>query len=358
MSLLVFVGAQNRSDTEIHEGGGLTVFSWDESAADPRLLHEEAGADNPSYLAIDAGADALYAVNEVGSWPECTVSAYSIDRASGALTYLNKQPTRGRASCHVALLPGRRLGVANYSHEDGGPDQAVCFYTLEDDHRIGGPASSSAHRGEDGYEPRDRSHAHCIAPTLDGKLLLVTDLGLDCVIAYDAAEPSRETQRVRLPVGHGPRHVALHAGGRFIYVLNELAPVISILEWDGTTLRHHSDVATLASVAPDSITAGAAIHLSDDGRYLYASTRGPDCISVFAVSDEGSRLELRQEVGSGGAWPRDFSLTPGGGHMLVANQHSGAVAILSRDTATGLLTDTGRRFAVRTPQCVKIIEAI
>src|SRR5690606_41645396 len=102
MSLFVFVGSQNRTDTEIREGGGLQVFSYDEGTAEFGLLHAEAGADNPSYLAIDRAGSVLYAVNEVGSWLECTVSAYGIDWASGGLTYLNKQPTRGqigRASC-------------------------------------------------------------------------------------------------------------------------------------------------------------------------------------------------------------------------------------------------------------------
>jgi len=356
MSLFVFVGSQNRTDTEIREGGGLQVFSYDEGTAEFGLLHAEAGADNPSYLAIDRAGSVLYAVNEVGSWLECTVSAYGIDWASGGLTYLNKQPTRGRASCHVAQLPGGRIGVANYSHEDGGPDQAVCFYTIEEGGRIGNPVASAPHRAATGQPSRDRSHAHCVTPTLDGRLVLVTDLGLDCVIAYDAADPARELHRVQLASGHGPRHMACHPGGRFIYVLNELAPLISILEWDGATLRHHSDVETIESVAPGTAAYGAAIQLSADGRYLYASTRGVDCISVFAVAADGG-LERIQITGCGGVWPRDFCLTPSGAHLLVANQHSNSVAILSRDAASGQLADTGRRLDVATPQCVKVVDA-
>jgi 6-phosphogluconolactonase len=357
MSLFVFVGAQNRSDSEIREGAGLKVFSYDEAAADLRLRHEEAGADNPSYLAVDPASSALYAVNEVGSWLECTVSAYRIDWSSGRLSYLNKQPTRGRATCHVALLPGGRLGVANYSHEDGGPDQAVCFYPIDEDHSIGGPLASAPHKAAPGHQARDRSHAHCVTPTLDGKLVLVTDLGLDCVIAYDAADPSRELHRVALAVGHGPRHLVCHPGGRFIYVLNELAPVISILEWDGGILRHHSDIDTLATVPPGAAAYGAAIQLSADSRFLYASTRGVDCLSVFAVEADGSRLAPVQLAGCGGAWPRDFCLTPSGKHVLVANQHGNAIAILARDGETGQLSDTGRRLEVQAPQCVKIVEA-
>ncbi|MFD2649453.1 lactonase family protein [Devosia albogilva] len=357
MSLFVFVGSQNRTDTEIREGGGLQVFSYDEGTADLRLLHAEAGADNPSYIAIDQPGGALYAVNEVGSWLECTVSAYGIDWTSGALTYLNRQPTRGRASCHVALLPGHRLGVANYSHEDGGPDQAVCFYPLSADGSIDAPFASAPHKPEAGHEPRDRSHAHCVSLTLDGRLVLVTDLGLDCVFAYDAADPAREVQRVRLPAGHGPRHVVGHPGGRFIYVLNELVPFISVLEWDGSILRHHSDVGTLENLEPGAAAYGAAIQLSSDARFLYASTRGVDCISVFEVNSDGSRLERVQVAGCGGAWPRDFCLTPGGKHVLVANQHSNSVAILSRDGESGQLTDTGHRLDIGTPQCVKIVQA-
>ena len=357
MSLFVFVGSQNRTDTDIREGGGLQVFAYDEAAADLRLLHAEAGADNPSYIAVDRAAGALYAVNEVGSWLECTVSACRIDWTSGALTYLNKQPTRGRASCHVALLPDNRLGIANYSHEDGGPDQAVCFYPLEADGSIGAPFASAAHKAAAGQASRDRSHAHCVASTLDGKLVLVTDLGLDCVVAYDPADPAREVHRVQLAEGHGPRHMVCHPDGRFIYILNELVPFISILEWDGSTLSHHSDVGTMDSVEPGAAAYGAAIQLSSDARFLYASTRGVDCITVFAVEADGGRLERVQVAGCGGAWPRDFCLTPSGRLVLVANQHSNSLAILSRDSESGRLADTGRRLDIGTPQCVKIVQA-
>src|SRR5690606_11338123 len=229
-------------------------------------------------------------------------------------------------------------------------------YTIEEGGRIGNPVASAPHRAATGQPSRDRSHAHCVTPTLDGRLVLVTDLGLDCVIAYDAADLTRELHRVQLASGHGPRHMACHPGGRFIYVLNELSPFISILEWDGATLRHHSDVETIESVAPGTAAYGAAIQLSADGRYLYASTRGVDCISVFSVAADGG-LERIQNTGCGGVWPRDFCLTPSGAHLLVANQHSNSVAILSRDAASGQLADTGRRLDVATPQCVKVVDA-
>lgn len=357
MTVTLFVGSANRSGNTIRSDCGISVIALDEASLAASSLHVESHIDNPSYLVVAPERGMVYAVSEVVEWAECTLSAYRIDRASKALAYVNKQPTRGLTTCHVALLPGNRLGIANYSHGSGGPDQAVCFYPLDETGALGAPDASAPHRGPSGpvADRQERSHAHCVLPTLDGKAVLIADLGLDCIVGYAPSAPAEELFRLSLPGGYGPRHIVSHPNGRTLYVLNELQPAISVLGWDGQTLTHLHDVPTLDAGDLNAETAGAAIHLSADGACLYASTRGVDRISVFSLGEDERRPVLRQTIACGGRWPRDFSLTPSGAHLVVANQFTDDLAIFARDPESGLLRDTGTRIAVPAPQCVKML---
>jgi 6-phosphogluconolactonase len=357
--LTLFIGSMNRSGDKVRTDCGITLCRFDEDTLEASTVLVEAGIDNPSYLVVDGGSRRLYAVSEVESWLECTVSAYDIAADGRSLTYLNKQPTRGRHSCHVNILPDGSLGVANYSGGEGGPGQAFCVLPIAADGALEPPAASAAHKGPTGprADRQERSHAHCVMPTLDGLAVLVTDLGLDCVVGYAAVAPWNEMFRLRLPAGSGPRHLACHPNGRIIYSINELQPTIAVLGWDGERLEYRGEVPALPASLSVGETAGAGIAVSPDGRFVYASIRGADVLSALAVSPDGETLELVESVACGGTWPRAFALTPSGRHMLVANQRSDEVAVLARDADTGRLRDTGVRVAVRAPQCVQMLGA-
>ena len=74
---------------------------------------------NPSFIAVDASGQFLYAVNEVNG--KGMVSAFSIDRAAARLTSLNQVSSEGSGPCHLALdATGRWLAVANYSKRQRG----------------------------------------------------------------------------------------------------------------------------------------------------------------------------------------------------------------------------------------------
>ena len=89
-----------------------------------------AETENPSFLAVHPNQRFLYAVNEVGRYegrPAGSVSAFSIDRATGTLTLLNRVSSRGADPCHLSVdKSGKWLFVANYS---GGSVAAFRFRT-------------------------------------------------------------------------------------------------------------------------------------------------------------------------------------------------------------------------------------
>jgi 6-phosphogluconolactonase len=98
---------------------------------------------------------------------------------------------------------------------------------------------------------------------------------------------------------------------------------------------------------------GADIHVSPDGRFLYASNRGHDSIAIFAIDQANGLLSQVGHAPSGGATPRNFMVSPSGSHVLVANQDSGTVVVFARDRRTGLLEQTGVKAEIPAPVCLK-----
>ena len=166
----------------------------------------------------------LPAVSEVFGWHEGVVTAYGIDRATGTLTYINKQATRGNIVVHVSLdATGRWLFVANYLLGPGGarPPQAVAVLPVEHDGGIGAPVATVAHQGSGPNAARqEMPHPHCAVPSPDNRHVPVPDLGIDQVRTYrfDAGDGMLNlVHTANLPPGAGPS-LAFHPNGRFAYV--------------------------------------------------------------------------------------------------------------------------------------------
>ena len=352
----VFVGSINRTGESIVPGQGIAVLTFDEETRVFTPVTVADDIDNPTFLEVDAKTARVYAVSEVVPWHECTVSAYAFDKAAGTLTYLNKQPTLGRTTCHVTVTRDGHLAIANYSEGTGGPDQAVAVYALDSEGRVGTPLASAAHFGTLGprADRQERSHAHSVQQTPDGRYYLVADLGTDELVAYRlvSGELTRAFAYDATP-GAGPRHFVFHANGKLVYVANEIAATVTVLAYDGGSLTRLQEL----SMLPEGFTEqtwAADIHLSPDGRFLYASNRVHDSIATFSVAADGT-LAFLGTIPSGGRWPRSFSITPSGRHLLVANQHSDSIVVFARDAETGALTQVGDALTIGKPLRVQAV---
>jgi len=358
--VLVFVGSLNRGAPNFQgaRGVGLGVYRFDEATLSVEKLAETSEIDNPSFLSVteDGG---VFANSEVSSWREGVVTAYRFDRAAGRLDYVNKQPALGSITAHNTVTrDGSKLLVANYGEGTGGPDQSVAVYGIRPDGGLTPPIASVRHEGT-GPDParQERSHAHSVTETIAGGVCIVADLGLDCLATYRIETDGRLTALARTPLapGAGPRHVALHPGGRFVFVMNELDSTIAALALDaGTGELALVDTQPAVPAEARGRNHCADIQISPDGRFLYGSNRGHDSVAVFAVDAESGRLAVVDFTPCGGPTPRNLCLTPSGRHLFSANQNADLVAIFARDEATGRLTGTGRAIRVGTPMCVKM----
>lgn len=357
---LVFVGSLNREAPYFQgaRGAGLTVYSFDEETLAVERLAEFTGIDNPTFLSVTPDGRRIYANSEIFGWAEGLVSALSFDRAAGRLEPIGMQPTLGSITAHNTLSEdGRWLFVVNYGMGAGGPDRSLVVYGIREDGSLTPPISSvrQAGTGPDA-ERQDRSHAHSVT-CLGRDLLLVADLGTDTLTTYALGQEGALTCRhvAATEPGAGPRHVARHPGGEWLFVMNELNSTVA--SYAVTADGRLTPVDTKPAVPQDRRAGNhcADIQISPDGRFLYGSNRGHDSIVTFAVDATTGGLTHVAHTPCGGATPRNLSLSPSGRHLFCANQNSDEIAIFTRDEATGRLTSSGTSIPVGTPMCFRLI---
>jgi 6-phosphogluconolactonase len=314
-------------------------------------------AANPSYLALHPNGRVLYAVNEVSEFagkPTGAVSAFSVDRATGALMLMNQQQSHGKAPCYVSIdRTGRVVLVANYG---GG---SITSVPVRRDGRLESAKTVVQHDGK-GTDPvrQTAPHAHCILPDPTNRFAIAVDLGIDAVITYRLDERTGSitvvTPGAATKPGAGPRHLVFHPNGRFAYVVNELDSTLSVFTYDGE--RGALEEVQVTAASPDGAVPDnhpGDVHVASSGRHLYLSNRGDDTIAVFVIDPASGQVTPTQQVSTGGKFPRNFALDPTGRFLVVANQRSDSVLSYRVDGETGRLTPTGSTVEMPLPVCVK-----
>lgn len=350
---LLYVGTNVASEKEN------TLFIYRVSAATGAfsLVSSQWGGSKPTYLAMGAKRNFLYAVSETQTFRGAAsggVSSFAIDQHTGALTLLNQQPSGGAYPCYISLdRTGKAALVANYG---GG---TVSLLPVAADGQLGTPVSDQ-HTGNGPHPNQAGPHAHCLLPDPTNKFAFGVNLGTDQVVGYrlDAAHG----QLARLPEpafvarpGAGPRHLVFHPNGRGAYLINELNSTLTALAYDAAT-GHFRELQTVTTL-PASYTGDnscADVHVSADGRFLYASNRGRNSIAVFAIDAATGTLTPVQDVDTQGRTPRNFALAPSGRLLLVANQNSDTVVSFRVDPQSGKLSATGYTAQVPAPMFLQV----
>jgi 6-phosphogluconolactonase len=334
---------------------GIYRFAFDTATGtttEPVLAVE---TKNPSFLALHPNGRFLYAVGEVSSFEGARtgmVSAFSIDPKTGDLTLLDQQSSNGEDPCHLVVdKAGRNVLVANYG---GG---TVAVLPIGADGRLKPASSVRVHAGSGPDKDRqEKPHAHGIYLDAAERFALSPDLGADRIFVYrfDAAKGTLEPHGAApLAPGSGPRHLAFHPSGKFLYVINELLSTLTVFSYDpeAGALATTQTIGTLpAGFAGTSSTAEVAV--SADGRFVYGSNRGDDSLAVFRVDAATGRLTAAGHVPAGGKTPRHFTIDPTGLWILAGHQGSGTIGVLRLDPATGLPALTGSPVKVDEPVCL------
>jgi 6-phosphogluconolactonase len=335
-------------------GRGIHRLSVDADTGEILSQQLAAQAANPSFLALHSNGRFLYTANELFEFsgkPSGAVSSFLIERFSGRLSPINQVESGGALPAHLGVdRSGKNLLLANYQ----GPQSAI--FRLNGDGSIGARSSFVRHSGRSIHPTRQtEAHPHSLNLDPGERFVLVPDLGTDQILVYHF-DPSKGTLQANKPAfiplrpGSGPRHLAFDPSGKFAYVTCELSSEIASFSYDGAA-GGLAGIQTLSilppSPAPENFSAEVAVHPS--GRFLYASVRGSDVITVMAIDPSSGMLSIVQHVSSQGRTPRHFAIDPAGRFMLVANQRSHSVAVLRIAPDSGRLAFSGSVAEISAP---------
>lgn len=327
-----------------------------------QLLPPQLAAEivSPSFVAIHPSQKYLYAVSEIADFDgkkSGAVSACSIDEVTGALRVLNQFPSEGMHPCHVIVdAAGKNALVANYS------SGTVAVLPIDPNSgRLSKASTVIQHAGSSVNKQRQEGpHAHSINLDAANKFAFAADLGLDKVLIYhfDSSSggltPNDPAAGIVAP-GSGPRHLAFHPSGKYVYVNNELSSGITAFTYDAAT-GGMTELHTLSTLPADftgeNSTAETVVHPS--GNVVYVSNRGHDSIAIFQIDPATGKLTAMGQTLTGGRTPRNFNVDPTGAFLLAANQSSNDVTVF-RIEATGALTPTTARIEVGSPVCLRFL---
>ena len=353
--ILVYVGTYTSRGSE-----GIYLYRLDLSSGALQSIGKAASVQNPSFLALDPQGHTLYAVNEVdehAGQPGGAVGAFAVDPRTGALTFLNQQPSHGTGPCHVCVdQTGRFVLVANYT------SGSASVLPVQDDGRLGEATDVVQHHGS-GVDPRRQEGPHAHSVTLDptNRYAFVADLGLDKIMIYrlDRAHgklvPNDEPW-ARLHAGAGPRHLAFHPSGRYVYAINELDSTFTAFACDAT--RGALQELQTISALPEGFAGTsycADVHVHPSGRFLYGSNRGHDSMAIMAIDEDTGTLTPLGHEPTQGQTPRNLAIDPTGTYLLAANQNTDTIVTFRIDQETGQLTPTGHVTQVSMPVCIKMV---
>ena len=276
------------------------------------------------------------------------VHAYAIDAATGALRPLGTAPL-AESFPYISLdRTGRWLLGASYSAN------LISVNAVGADGRVGAAPLQVIPVGR---------NAHAIRVDGSNKFAFVPTLGNDSIFqfAFDAGTGrlvSNTPAVALMKAGTGPRHFAVSADNRFVYVLSELLATVTTFSLDATS-GLLTEVASASGLPADTrlgpgAPRGAAapggppprstdndiwaadIHLTPNGKFLYITERTSSTLNAFTVDGATGTLTYTGGVPTE-KQPRGFAIDPTGRFLVAAGEKSDTISVYAIDQANGAL---------------------
>ena len=338
--------------------GAIQAYRLELTTGKLNPVHRTVNVEHPFFIVLSPNQKYLYSIHAKsfgGSEPE-QVAAYALEGRSGRMKLLNRQSTRGTASCYLDVdATGKTVLVANYTTGN------VASFSVREDGSLGEAVSFFQHAGSSIDPVRQKGpNAHCIVVSPDNRYAFAADLGIDQVMSYrlDAATATLSPNQppfVKTPAGAGPRHLTFHPDGKHVYVINELKNSVTMFDYDinSGVMTERQTISTLPSDFTGTSHC-ADLKITPDGRFLYGTNRGHHSIAAYRIGSDG-RLTLIGIEPSLGDGPQNLLIAGNGTLLLCANMPGNNVAVFRIDGHTGVLKSVGDPVGITSPSCIRIL---
>lgn len=309
---------------------------------------------NPSYITISPDGKYIYASSESKIENGGNVSAFSFDKETKKLIYLNQQKSGGENPVYLSVHKnGKWLVNGNYT------DAGISVYPVLEDGKIDS-LRQILHFSEGSINPdrQTKAHIHSAVFAPDFNTILFPDLGADKIRIYpfDSSQQKplneKENSFIKTKAGSGPRHLTFSEDGKTAYCIAEMSGEISVYSFEGNKLTEIQKIAT----HPLKIKSGfesSDLHISPDGKFLYATNRGKENnIAIFKIKPDKT-LETVGYQKTFGKHPRTFAINETGSFLIVTNVATENAVVFKINTQTGALKKVGRPVKITNVSCVK-----
>ena len=348
---LVFFGSYNWDKST----DGIYVYELDTIKGKLTKKSAFSGVLNPSFLTLSPNGDYLFSCTESKTANAGSVSSFSVNPENGTLNYINSQKSGGENPVFVSVHKnGKWLINGNYT------EGSISVFPIAENGTIL-PFVQNFHfqEGSIHKDRQDRSHIHSIVFSPEFDYIFAPDLGADKIRIFGFHEKEKEPlQPIEKPfvatnLGSGPRHFTFHPNGKFAYCIEELAGAVSVYHYENSDLEPIQWIVTHSEKYKERFES-SDIHISPDGKFLYASNRGSENnIAIFAIQTDGKLRSIGYQS-TFGKHPRTFAIDETGKFIIVTNTKTSDVFVFKRNSKTGLLKKMGRKTKIKNITSVQI----
>lgn len=348
LSVLVSAGTPALAATFVYvsnaEDGNIGIYTLQPDGGLQPGARAEAGK---VVMPMSVSPDRRFLYAAVRSKP-FTVITYAIDRNTGALKQLSTAPLAESFPYISVDRTGRFLLGASYGGD------LVGVNAIGEDGKVSDPRQ---------VIPTGRN-AHAIITDNSNRFVFVPHLGTDQIFQFlfDAKTgrlASNTPAVVQMKAMSGPRHIITSPDNKFLYLVNELVATVTTLSLDAKTGLLTEVSSASALPADTKLVPGAPrgavgvagaparntdndiwasdLHLTPNGKFLYAAERTSSSIGAFSVDSATGKLTYLSSTPTE-KQPRGFAIDPKGRYMVVSGEKSDTISVYAIDQASGALT--------------------
>jgi len=274
----------------------------------------------PVAAVVDPNGSFLYVANNGSN----NISVYSIDDSSGALTSAGEPIDAGNGPFAILVDPADQfLYVANTT------DNTISVFAVNGSSGV--PSAISGSPFSAGTQPTS------MKTDPGGNFLYVTDYAVGEVTAFSIEAGAGSLATIGgspFGAGAGALSIAIDPTGTYAYVANETGDSISMYSINSGTgaLAALSGSPMATGTSPESVAVDPA------GRFLYAANvPGANEFSSYSITPSSGELTRAASIGAG-TFPLNVVIDPAGTFAYVANENSNDVSVFSINSVTGALT--------------------